>query len=123
MYVQVTEEEISADETTEDAGWKNAGTRCSRARQHRVDSSSDIDASTNKLGIGHQDVTITPRASDARLSQQGCFEKLPDRLRYERFVNWSFAYSKRTLQEPQPVVTATSFRAIPKPFNKDLPFD
>ncbi|KAL3225162.1 hypothetical protein MRX96_049336 [Rhipicephalus microplus] len=30
---------------------------------------------------------------------------------------------QRTLQEPQPVVTATSFRAIPKPFNKDLPFD
>ncbi|KAL3246420.1 hypothetical protein MRX96_017882 [Rhipicephalus microplus] len=52
MYVQVTGEDISADEITEDARWKTAGTRRSKARQRGVDSSSDIDKSTNKLGIG-----------------------------------------------------------------------
>ncbi|KAK8776522.1 hypothetical protein V5799_030133 [Amblyomma americanum] len=54
MNVQVMGEDISADEITEEAGWKTAGARRSRPRDHGANSTHDIDARANAPGISQQ---------------------------------------------------------------------
>ncbi|KAL1481435.1 hypothetical protein MTO96_034469 [Rhipicephalus appendiculatus] len=75
MNVQVMGEDISAEEITEDAGWKTAGTRRSRTRHRAADSPNDIDASPNKLGIGRQGTK--PKNVRGKVIKAGRMPKLP----------------------------------------------
>ncbi|KAL1414609.1 hypothetical protein MTO96_007284 [Rhipicephalus appendiculatus] len=75
MNVQVMGEDISAEEITEDAGWKTAGTRRSRTRHRAADSPNDNDASPNKLGIGRQGTK--PKNVRGKVIKAGRMPKLP----------------------------------------------
>ncbi|KAK8784887.1 hypothetical protein V5799_008748 [Amblyomma americanum] len=54
MNVQVMGEDISVIEITEEAGWKTAGARRSKPRDHGANSTHDIDARANALGTGQE---------------------------------------------------------------------
>ncbi|KAL1467754.1 hypothetical protein MTO96_041951 [Rhipicephalus appendiculatus] len=75
MNVQVMGEDISAEEITEDAGWKTAGTRRSRTRHRAADSPNNIDASPNKLGISQQGTK--PKNVRGQVIKAGRMPKLP----------------------------------------------
>ncbi|KAK8764967.1 hypothetical protein V5799_032424, partial [Amblyomma americanum] len=75
MNVQVMGEDISADEITEEAGWKTAGERRSRPRDHGANSTHDIDASANAPGTGQQGTK--PKHVKGKVIKAGRMPRLP----------------------------------------------
>ncbi|KAH7939379.1 hypothetical protein HPB52_011673 [Rhipicephalus sanguineus] len=68
-------EDISAEELTEDAGWKTAGTRRSRTRHRAQDLPHDIDARTDMLGSGRQGTK--PKNVKGKVIKAGRMPRLP----------------------------------------------
>ncbi|KAK8756896.1 hypothetical protein V5799_000402 [Amblyomma americanum] len=75
MNVQVMGEDISADEITEEAGWKSAGARRSRPRDHGAKSTHDIDGRANAPGAGQQGTK--PKRVKGKLIKAGRMPRLP----------------------------------------------
>ncbi|KAK8758730.1 hypothetical protein V5799_003637, partial [Amblyomma americanum] len=75
MNVQVMRGDISADEITEEAGWKTAGARRSRPRDHGANSTHDIDARADAPGTGQQ--VTKPKHIKGKVLKAGRMSRLP----------------------------------------------